>query len=339
MMLFLASFDRFTHEELVGLLAFAEAATFSSVLREPTERTVAKAKSVMGKAGHRVTNMLEVAAAKSAAGNHKGLAEVGSALKKTAEANERLAGKWDRFEFDPFTLDKEFERKRRELEPLDLAALRQRFLDLLCDLGSVSKKDRAEPSRMAISRKILAVVAKRMKIDTNLVAPEDVERLVFEKHLEASLKQIQAAIAKSGTEQEPELEVRLQKELDKMGSGEKESLREALHLEQLTAKTFISMLRSGGISLATLTTIHAAGFGAFMALASLLKAISLFLGITFGFGTYLVASSFLGFLTGPFGFGLVLISATGVAGSLGRNIYRRTLLTTLVASMHARLLS
>jgi hypothetical protein len=333
-MLFLASIDRLNREELLDLLAFVEGATFGETLHEAWGATVVRAKKAASVAGHSTSALLKKAGRKVEAAKKTTIAKAGEVFNRVAATNEEMVGRFDSLRYEPVKLAEKVAAKRLELSSRDDAALRRGLLDQLCNLGAVPKKDCADSA--VISRKVLDQVAKQMKIDTKMVAPEEVERIVFEKYVEDLLKKIQEALAKSGPEQEAELERELQESLGKMSRGNLEAMRKAMNLDELTARSLMGVFKSGGVTVATLTAVHAFGFGAFLALTTMIKALSLLIGVAFTFGTYTAATSFLGFLIGP-GLPLAVLAAGGGTALWQRRKYRRSLLATLVAAMHAKL--
>ncbi|HPQ71344.1 MAG TPA: hypothetical protein PKW95_19610 [bacterium] len=334
-MLFLAAIDRLNHEELLDLVAFGEAASFLSTLREPTEKAATKAKHLLGRAGQRADKALDWLAKKSENANRKNVKKFGSILCGIHAGHEALLERYNSWNFSPFTLNESIIRKRTEIQGLDDAVLRKRMLQLLCQLAHVPKKERENPQ--VISRAVLARAAKHMKIDTTMIAPEDVERKIFELHLEDLLKRIQAALTKGGPEMEKELEEHLQEVLGQLSRGEQEAMRQAMSLDELTAKSMLKTLRAGGMTLGTLAILNASGMGVFLMLTTMIKAFSLLLGTTFAFSTYMAATGFLGFLLGPIGIPLTVATAATGSSLWSRRKHQDALLTTLMASLHARL--
>ncbi|OFI07047.1 hypothetical protein CLOACE_04520 [Clostridium acetireducens DSM 10703] len=87
-----------------------------------------------------------------------------------------------------------------------------------------------------------------------------------------------------------------------MNEYQKEQIRQALEVESLTGKTIRSALLKAGAPTAILAAISVSGFGAFVALTTIIHAIfTTILGITLPFAVYTSATSILGLLTGPIG--------------------------------------
>ena len=334
-MLFLAAIDRLNYEELLDLVAFGEAASFLSTLREPTEKAAAKAKHLFGRAGQQADKALDWLAKKSEQATRENMRKLGSVLSGVHSGHEALLERYNSWHFDPFTLNDAIIRKRTELQGLDDTALRKQMVQLLCQLAHVSKKERDDPQ--AISRAVLARAAKQMKINTTMIAPEDVERKVFELHLEDLLKRIQATLQRGGPEMEKELEDHLQVVLGQLSHGEQEAMRQAMSLDELTARSMLKTLRAGGMTFGTLAILNASGMGVFLMLTTMIKAFSLLLGTTFAFSTYMAATGFLGFLLGPIGIPLTVATAATGSSLWSRRKHQDALLTTLMASLHARL--
>lgn len=334
-MLFLAAIDRLNREELLDLVAFGEAASFLATLREPAEKAVSKAKDLLGRAGQQADKALVWLAKKSEQAKQGNVRKIGSVLREVHAGHEALLERYGSWHFDPYTLSEAIKEKRAELQGSEDTALRMQLLHLLSHLARVPKKEAADPQ--VISRAVLARAAKHMKINTTMIAPEDVERRIFELHLEDLLKRVQTALKRGGPEMEKELEEHLQEVLGQLSRGEQEAMRQAMNLDELTARSMLKTLRMGGMTLGTLAVLNASGMGVFLMLTTMIKAFSLLLGTTFAFSTYMAATGVLGFLLGPIGIPLTVATAASGASLWSRRKHQDALLTTLVASLHARL--
>lgn len=336
-MLFLAAIDKFTKEDLVELTALAESASLMDSVREKTEAGLYKAKRFAGKAGRGAGRIFETLGNKLSNQGGGFRKAAGRGAKTIGQFNENLVARFDELQFSPYLVQKKLEQKRVILSELDESELRARFYDDLMTLGNVKMKIREMPEEVA--KEILSKVAKLFKINIKMVGPEEVERLFFEKFLEDLIDKLRKKLLNISPEQETELEKKLRQVLARMGKGELNAIRGAVGLDELTAKGLISVFKSGGVTVATLTAMNAAGFGLFLAATTMIKAFSLLIGVTFGFGIYTAATTFLGFILNPFVAGFIIGSSIGVAGGIADLKYSRALLGGLVASMHAKLLS
>lgn len=333
-MLFLAAVDRFTREELLDLLAFVQAATFLAALRQPTEAMVAKTKKGLENAGKTTSTFLANLRHKTR-GSNRISALYAVSLDALARGSGKAALRLEEVGFSPFQLSDQIKAEKSKLEPLATDDLRHLLISQLARLGKVPEDKRHNPRELSL--KVISEAARALKIDTNMVSPEDAERLVFEKYVENLITQIRDRLKKGGPELEAQLEEELRGLLEKMSAGEQDSIKQAMGLEKLTASAILNIFKSGGAAVAILGGMHAVGFGLFLAATTTLKAFALLTGLSIGFGVYTATATLLGFLTGPVGMVLAMTLASGTAGLFQYRKNRRNLLLNLVATMHYRL--
>ncbi len=329
-MLCLAAIDKFTREELLDLVAFARAATFFTAMRQSAETAVVTIKSGLETVGKFTSGLLA-----SLRDYAKPIPILPTyVFDPLSRWIGQAANSLEQTSFSPFQLVDQIREEKKKLELLSIEELRQRWLDLLADLAGVSEEMRQNPREFSL--KVIKEAAGILKIDTNLVAPEDAERLVFEKYVENLITDIRKRLQKGGPELEEQLEKELRGLLEKMTAGEQEAIKQAMGLDNLTAKAMLNIFKSGGATLAVLGGLHAAGFGLFLAAVTTLKAFALLTGMSIGFGAYMATTTFLGFLTGPVGILLAVTLSSGIAGLFQYRKHRQTLLLNLVATMHYR---
>ena len=136
---------------------------------------------------------------------------------------------------------------------------------------------------------------------------------------------------------EARLEEKLRALMDRMSAGEQEAIREAMGLDQTTARAMLSAFKSGSLTLVLAGGLNSLGFGLFLAVSTMAKALTLLTGIGLSFGFHTATSTFFGFLLGPV---VVLVSFLTASGSVGARHFfqlRRSLLVNLVATMRYRL--
>lgn len=238
-------------------------------------------------------------------------------------------------EFTPFQLTELVAHERDNLQALAVDDLRQRLLDLLAGLSGAGASTRRNPREL--SRTILQKAARTLKIDTRLVAPEEVERLVFEQQVTNLVAQIQEQVTRGGPEMEARLEEELRDLLARMSAGEQEAIREAMGLDRASARAMLSAFKSGSLTVVLAGGLNSLGFGLFLAISTMAKALTLLTGVGLSFGFYAATSTFLGFMLGPVGVLLSFLTASGTVGAWHFFKLRRALLVNLVATMHYRL--
>lgn len=334
-MLFLAAVDKFTREELLNLLAFARAATFLASIRQPTEAIVAKTKKSLEAAGKTTSNFMKHLRDQTSHSFNRVVSLFAKVFDAMARGSGKAASSLEEVSFSPFRLADQIKEEKKKLVLLADGDLRQQLITLLAELGKVPEEKRQNPRELSL--KVISEAARALKIDTNMVSPEDVERLVFEKYVENLIAQIRKQLKKGGPELEDQLEKELRGLLEKMSAGEQESIKQAMGLDHLTARAILNIFKSGGAALAVLGSLHAAGFGLFLAAVTTLKAFTLLTGMSIGIGTYMATTTFLGFLTGPVGMLLAMTLASGTVGLFQYRKHRQALLLNLVTTMHYRL--
>jgi hypothetical protein len=138
------------------------------------------------------------------------------------------------------------------------------------------------------------------------------ENEVFQSFVKQLVEGLQKHLQRLGPKQTEELERLLRLQLMRLSEADREAIREALKVDRLSAETMLSVFKTGGGTLIAQMLIGSFGFGAYLFLATTLKAVGLLLGTSFAFGTYIVANSFLAFLlSGPFWL-LVVLLAGGI---------------------------
>ncbi len=336
-MLFLTAIDRMDKDELLDLLAFAESATFQSAMREAVESGLGKGKRLASdsfrwgsRANWRAESFLDSKKCRIFKTTGRALGAAGRGCEAAADFIRSV-------KFDPHSLAEEIPKQHDRLALLSELELRQRLVRLVGELAGVKVERASIPDNLP--SKTLIEVARYLKINTQLVAAEEVERLIFERYVEDLLRKLKAGLKDLKPNEEQKLEEVLREELNKLSSGDREAIKKAMKLDELTEQSLLKMVKSGGITVGTLIAMDVAGFGLFLAATTMLKAFSLLVGTTFAFSTYTATTAFLGFLTGPIGATLAVVLVTGIAGGFGYRAFRLSMLTTLVCSLHARLLT
>jgi hypothetical protein len=214
----------------------------------------------------------------------------------------------------PSLIERESERLSHLSDDLINAGIRRHLIELA---GTAADLGDAE-----LSEAVVAKAAHSLRLDADGCSDSvSLEGRVFEEGLREIIPQIQAMLRKIPATESQNLERLLRAEIEKLSPANREAMRKALHIDELSARALISVLKSGSALMLTQVLVGGFGFGAFLFLATTMKAIGLLIGTTFAFGTYTAASSFLSFLlSGPF-FVLVVLASGGVAlWNVGRQI-------------------
>jgi hypothetical protein len=284
-MLFLAGLELMSKEETVALLAQLNAITPSRAVNESLQKTGKKIKD----------GILDMLA--------RGAQFFSASLSARIDALKKA---WD---WDPNVIRKSIEEETLTLVQRNEPALRAELRRHLVELGEGGPG----ADDAALARAVILRAAESLKVpDAKYYRdPAELENAFFEAWVEQLLEQLQ----KLSLTQTQELEERLRGELDKLGKAEQEAVCKALQIERLSAEAVTSVLKTGGSALTAQVLASSFGFGAFLFLATTLKAVGLLFGTTFAFGTYAAASSSLAFLLSP-PFLLLLVALTGGAALL-----------------------
>lgn len=283
-MLFLAGLESMSKDETVALLAQLDAVTTPRVLNDWVQKAAVRGKDwTLGKIA-RLAN---------------------SRSRSISDRAEGLKRDWN---WDPNVLQKNIDAEIRRLSICDATTLKAELRKHLAAIAKVDPGIEDTPLACAMIHR----AAKSLNIDPRFYFDAvALENEVFEtsiKQLFERLKELQ----RLGPKQTEELEQLLRQELMKLSEADREAIREALKVEGLSAETMLNVLKTGGGALISQILVGSFGFGAYLFLATTLKAVGLLFGTSFAFGTYLAASGFLAFLlSGPF-----LLLAVAVAGGI-----------------------
>lgn len=331
-MLFVAGLESMGEDELVALVAHLNVVTSTQVLNEGVRRTAVKVKdaaldgtSWLVKKSFQPTEItFDTPRYKIFALWH---------LKKLTQRVGSLNEDWN---WNPNVLGRRFEEESAKLAASDGAALKAALRRCIAEIAGVSPG--IEDSALACA--VIHRAAKALAINDVLFADAvALEKEVFQKSVTQLAETLQKQVRKFGPDQISELERLVREGLQKLSEADREAIREALHLDTLSAEAMVRVFKTGGSALAAQMLVGSAGFGGFLFLTTTLHAVGLLLGTSFVFGTYAAASSFLAFLlSGPF---LLLVLALTGGVALRRTAtklddYKAQL---LIITGHARLLA
>ncbi len=195
--------------------------------------------------------------------------------------------------------------KSIELRSLNRDELEKRIREvLLKKVNSASFENLQDPSDDRLSVEVIELAVKNYKkdkINPNLTYAQKAD-VIRHRYDERMLSQMQEKLNNQTEEEKRQTEEAIQKEIDAMPEERREELRKALHVEKLNGEMTRKMFAStAGVS-AALIAMESAGFGAYIALTTVIHAIfTTFLGVTLPFAAYTGATAFLSVITGPVG--------------------------------------
>lgn len=119
--------------------------------------------------------------------------------------------------------------------------------------------------------------------------------------------------------QKEQLYATLDEAIRNMNAEDRRKLQDGLRLDKLTGKTLMKALTATTGVVAVTTLISSAGFGAYVALTTIMHAVMTTLhGSTLPFAAYTTATTVLSFLIGPLGVSLLVLLALSVTGRKGQ---------------------
>lgn len=194
------------------------------------------------------------------------------------------------------SLEQRIERRSRELACLP----KEQLHDLLRRVLR-ARSGSAVIGDTALSTAVVRSAARGYKISDDLTPAQQADA-VANRFLEDFL-------AKQSPVHAQQTEHTLQAAIEAMSREQREEMRRALGVDELSGRTLRAMLARAGGPAVVMIAVQAAGFGAYIALTTIMSALfTSLLGVTLPFAVYTGAASGLSLLTGPFG----LVILTGL---------------------------
>jgi len=135
--------------------------------------------------------------------------------------------------------------------------------------------------------------------------------------------------------QKEEVHRKIDESLEQLSVEERRKLEKELEIERLSGRTLMTMLSAGGGVVLVTTLVSATGFGAYMALTTIIHAVmTTFLGITVPFAVYTSATTILSILLGPIGLMVMLLTVVGFSGHRGQRRIDHLMLAYVVTQSH-----
>ena len=216
------------------------------------------------------------------------------------------------------------ERMKKSQEEINMLTRREKIIRLNRIL--LSKIEYVGvPSEDEVSVKIINLAGKKYKVDDNFT-PNQKADIIYTECSREIIKHINSMSEKDKKELFKDLEV----EIKNLSEKEQIAIKNKLQIKEISSRTLEGVLKSTGTPLAIIGLLSISGFGASIALTTIIHAIfTTILGITVPFGVYTTATSTLAFLTGPLGIGLSLgVGAYSLLKNKGK--IEQSLLSTLV---------
>jgi len=183
----------------------------------------------------------------------------------------------------------------------------QKVLSLLSE-----RLDTPESDLELLSTRIIEEAAAGYGISEDLLLSQQAEA-IYRKYLEDCVEGIREQLKKQGQDEINATDRAMAEQLARLSETERLEIQKALNLQTLSASSLRNVIVKSGIPVAGIAAVQAGGFGAYLALTTVMHAVfTSILGITLPFAAYTSATSALSILTGPVG---VLFSLS--LGALG----------------------
>lgn len=183
----------------------------------------------------------------------------------------------------------------------------QQVLSLLSE-----RLDAPESDLELLSTRIIEEAAAGYGISEDLLLSQQAEA-IYRRYLEDCVEGIREQLKKQGQDEINATDRAMTEQLARLSETERLEIQKALNLQTLSASSLRNVIVKSGIPVAGIAAVQAGGFGAYLALTTVMHAVfTSILGITLPFAAYTSATSALSILTGPVG---VLFSLS--LGALG----------------------
>lgn len=202
-------------------------------------------------------------------------------------------------------LEKRIMLRKAELDNIHREELNSKIKSILVEkVNAAGGKVSSYDSEDEISVNIIFTAAKNYKkeISENLTPAQKADA-IRHRYNEKLMAQNREQLKNQTEEQREKTEQAIQNQINNMSEKEQKELKDALGVDNLTGSAVRKMLSTAAGTTVAMTVLDASGFGAYMALTTIMHAIfTTTLGITLPFAAYTGATSFLAFITGPVGF-------------------------------------
>nr|WP_307990907.1 hypothetical protein [uncultured Niameybacter sp.] len=197
-------------------------------------------------------------------------------------------------------LEDYIEENKHAMVSLDRKQLDERLIQILSEKSQSTSK-----TKDMISAEVIQVVANDMKLEENMTIAQKADS-IHRRYLEKMLSAMQEQLKKQDLYEANATIVEIEKNINQLSDADKEELKKVLNINELTGKEIRNVLMKTGTPALIIGALSASGFGAFMALTTVMHAIfTTILGITLPFAVYTSATSTLSLLLGPAGIALV----------------------------------
>ena len=204
-------------------------------------------------------------------------------------------------------LDDYIKDKRYEIRNLSRNELNLRLKeDLIEKIDCISNTDDViSITDDVISAGVINSVANYMKLGENMTVAQKADG-IHRRYLEKMLNIIQKKLKDQDSIEANKTINEIEKNINNLSENDKAELKKVLNLNKLTGNEIRNVLMKAGTPALIMGALSASGFGAFVALTTVMHAIfTTILGITVPFAVYTGATSVLSVILGPVGLAFV----------------------------------
>lgn len=212
-------------------------------------------------------------------------------------------------DWDVIGLQETVEKNLAEMQELTDYEVRAYLKEDIAKLAGLPRSSSMEE----VSQAYLAHMARQFKIlKWEMLSPGALEQKLYQQCLEEQIEMIKQRLRRLNQDEEWEIEEILQKEIESLSQSEQEAMRQATGVDELTGSAVLTLFKGTSAVAITQILIASSGFGAYLFLSTMIKAISLLLGMTFSFGIYTGATAAMAFFLSPLFLMVLVFSGGGI---------------------------
>ncbi|KAB2851101.1 MAG: hypothetical protein F9K42_05375 [Ignavibacterium sp.] len=188
---------------------------------------------------------------------------------------------------------KKLKSKQQELSLKEESELSEMLLEKLKSLADF----KSDVSNEILASGIVHRAAKSLKLDHRLYLNNAaLESVVFEECIKEQIELLKKNINKMNPEELEKMEHLLTEELTKLSSADREAIKKSLKIDYISGKALLTFIKTASATAMIQMILGSFGFGFFLFLTTMMKAMGLLFGITFSFGAYTTLSTVAGFI-------------------------------------------
>lgn len=295
--MFLVGLQKMTKEEKMILLAQLNTLTGLNLINDAAQKGAKKAKNFLLSLGEKGAQWV---------GQRVGQPDLGRAVGEFKESTD----------WDAEVINKKFREEIAFLADLDEREISRMLRKRAVEIAEVDEQATDQVLSTAIINKAKRALGKKFE-ESVFENSVQLEEEIYAICISELIDEIKKRLNVMSYDEEERVKKALEQEMARLSEIDQEAIKRATGLESLSSDAIMKFLKTtSGVAFAQLL-IGSTGFGAFLFLTTSMKALSLLMGVTLPFASYMAATTFLSFLlSGPF---LLLIAVVS-----GGWLYRGT---------------